>query len=478
MATERRPPSLVLRLTALIGVAAVAVFTAGGWIVRNSIERHFEDQDFGELQVVGRAARRLIAAVRTDADLEPLAGKLSDSLAGHHGMFLYVARADGRMVYATPGADFSAMAGSARPAGEVGRDALRLWADSKHSYRGILLRTGAQALDGGGPFVVIAATATDYHQRYLEQFNRALWAMVAGGIAAMIFMAWIAVRQGHAPLRRIIAQIHRISSDQLHTRISPEEVPVELAELAVSFNEMLDRIEESFRRLANFSADIAHELRTPVANLMTQTQVVLSGARSNEEYREILYSCLEEYERLAQMIGDMLFLAQADDGRLELKRDRVELAAEVRALFDYFEAWAEEHGVALEVRGDAAVSCNRPMLRRALTNLLANAVRHTPAGQAVRVELRAEAPQGACVAVENGGPDIPAEHLPRLFDRFYRVDPSRQRGVDGAGLGLAIVKSIVEAHGGRIAVSSGGRRTRFELCLPGDDGKEVKSGSA
>ncbi|WP_147075008.1 ATP-binding protein, partial [Sulfuriferula plumbiphila] len=188
--------------------------------------------------------------------------------------------------------------------------------------------------------------------------------------------------------------------------------------------------------------------------------------RSIDEYREILYSNLEEYERMAQMIGDMLFLAQADNGLLKPSLANVDLAAEVRTLFDYFEAWAEERGVALALKGAPAnVPGDRLMLRRALSNLLSNAIRHTPSDQAVQVRLET-CTDGTRVVVDNPGKEIPPQHLPRLFDRFYRVDSSRYRQGDGAGLGLAIVKAIVDAHGGTVTAISTNGRTQFQITLP------------
>ncbi|MFZ1574429.1 MAG: heavy metal sensor histidine kinase, partial [Chromatiaceae bacterium] len=253
-----------------------------------------------------------------------------------------------------------------------------------------------------------------------------------------------------------------LEASGLGARLPETRVPAEIQALVVAFNAMLARLEDSFRRLSEFSSDIAHELRTPVGNLMIQTQVALSSARDIEKYREILYSNLEEYERMAKMIGDMLFLAQADNGLLKPGTAVVDLAAEVRDLFDCFDAWAEERGVALTLDGAAAVPGDRLMLRRALNNLLANAIHHTPADQGVRVRLETDA-EVTRVMVENPGPAIPAEHLPRLFDRFYRVDPARRRQGEGAGLGLAIVKSICEAHGGTIGVKSDDQVTSFML---------------
>jgi two-component system, OmpR family, heavy metal sensor histidine kinase CusS len=199
---------------------------------------------------------------------------------------------------------------------------------------------------------------------------------------------------------------------------------------------------------------------------MTQTEVALSRARTSDKYREVLYSNMEEYERMAQMVGDMLFLAQAENGPRTIRGIDVDLAKEVRALFEYYEGWAEERGVALELRGTATARGDRLMLQQALGNLLSNAIRHTTAGEKVRVELATASDGHVGIVVENTGIEIPAEAIPNLFDRFYRVDPSRQRDGSGAGLGLAIVKSIVDGHGGKIEVVSEAGRTRFLITLP------------
>lgn len=168
---------------------------------------------------------------------------------------------------------------------------------------------------------------------------------------------------------------------------------------------------------------------------------------------------------MAQMVGDMLYLAQTDNRLLKPGVGKVDLAHEIQDLFDYFEAWAEEHAVSLIQTGSATVSGDRLMLRRALSNLISNAIRHTPPGHSVRVSLGRHG-DTVTVSVENLGTAIPVEHLPRLFDRFYRVDPSRQRKGDGAGLGLAIVKSIVDAHAGSITVTSDDQKTCFQITLP------------
>ena len=243
-------------------------------------------------------------------------------------------------------------------------------------------------------------------------------------------------------------------------------MPAELVELSISFNDMIERLEDVFRRLSGFSADIAHELRTPITNLKTQTEVALSQSRSIEQYREVLYSSLEEYERMAKMVGDMLFLAQADNNLLKPELVKIDLGAEMRNLFDYFGAWAEEREVELKLSGEQiCVQGDRLMIRRALSNVLSNAIRYTPAGHTVNVTLESSM-KVATIRVKNPGSVVPAEHLDRIFERFYRTDASRQRGVEGAGLGLAIAKSIVEAHSGKIHASSASEFTELRISLP------------
>lgn len=461
----RRPTSLTLRLTLMFGLAAAVVLSAFGWFIGRSIDHHFRMGDTVELEVIADAVSQLLAIPGVLDDPETLEQRFSDILASHHNAVLYVATPQGQPLFASPAnPDLSLTTTAAMDDGAYGK--VRLWQSGGHTYR---LLTRWLAADGAaydGSYLMSVAVTIDYHLRFLNRFRHTMWLMVISGIIIMALIGWIAVRQGHAPLHHIVDQIRRITSDELNTRLSPETVPRELTELALSFNEMLARMEHSFTRLSNFSADIAHELRTPVTNLLTQTQVALSQSRTIDEYREILYSNIEEYERMAQMIADMLFLAKADYGLYQPETTRVELAREIGALFDYYEAWAEERGVRLALNGAATVPGDRAMLRRALGNLLSNAIRHTPGGQTVKVVIGKDGKAGITIAVENPGPEIPAQHLPRLFDRFYRADSSRQRDCEGSGLGLAIVKSIVEIHGGRIMATSGQGVTRFTITLP------------
>ncbi|HHJ80634.1 MAG TPA: heavy metal sensor histidine kinase [Candidatus Tenderia electrophaga] len=456
-----RPTSLTLRLTLLFCAVATVVFLAFGWTIERSIDDHFEAQDSKELSVVARAVKQSLTTLQSNDNLDAIKQRFDDMLVGHHNPLLYISDGAGNPVYNSTKVDLSQV--PLPHSNHLSHSNIRQWSDGKHHYRVLIQQfTGRN----NGPYTIIIAVAIDFHLQFLSHFRHTLWLMVVGGILIMAVMGWIAVRHGHKPLHKIVDQISRISTNELNNRLAPDTVPTELTELAISFNELLQRMEEAFTRLSNFSADIAHELRTPVTNLMTQTQVALSQARSTDEYQEILYSNMEEYERMAQMIGDMLFLAKADSGQHPPHTEAINLKDEIANLFDYYEAWAEESQVSLIQEGEARVFGDRLMLRRALSNLLSNAIRHTPAGNKVSIKL-GNSEGDVFIAVQNPGSAIPPEHLNKLFDRFYRTDPSRRRSGEGAGLGLAIVKSIIEAHGGTITVSSDEIKTEFRITLPG-----------
>ena len=305
-----------------------------------------------------------------------------------------------------------------------------------------------------------------HHQHFLQRMQRLIWMTVGlSALATAILGAW-AARSGLRPLRRMSAIAASVSADSLTARLPEAQMPTELADLAHAFNAMLERLDASFQRLSAFSADIAHELRTPLSNLLTHTQVTLTRPRDIDAYREALHSNLEELQWMAQLVNDMLYLAKADHGLLTPRREPLDLAQEVEALLEFYALLAEESQIQLTHEGSGQLAGDRSMLRRALSNLLDNALRYTPAGGAIKVLIEA-LPATARISIENTGTGIPAELLPRLFDRFYRADPARREGSsEHAGLGLAITQSIIRAHGGQICCESQEGVTRFVVELP------------
>jgi two-component system heavy metal sensor histidine kinase CusS len=456
--------SITFRLTLLFASASTTVLLLLGLLIGALVERHFEELDMellgGKLELI----RHTLEKVRSGRELEVLPGQLQDSMVGHPGLAVVVLKPDGQTLYSTEGTTLPEELLAA-----AGGENLRpmLWIDPEnHRYRGISAEAPT-GIEGAAPVIVAVSTDLSHHEHFMHSFRTALW--TAMGLAALLtgFLGWVAARQGLAPLRDISHSAAGITANRLDQRLPLASIPVELAEVAETLNEMLARLEESFCRLSDFSSNIAHELRTPVSNLLTQTQVTLSKPRTLDKYQDVLASNAEEFERLSRMIADMLFLAKSDNKLIVPHREKVDLVAEVSSLFDFYEALVEEKGVSLTCSGRGAVYGDRLMLRRAVNNLLSNAVRHTPEGGRIEVRVDDSASGSTVVlSVQNTGETIAPEHLPRLFDRFYRVHASRQRFGEGAGLGLAITRSIAHAHGGEALAHSAGGFTTFEIRLP------------
>lgn len=459
--------SLTQRLTLMFVLAASSVLLVLGFVIATSVEQHFEDLDMEVLSGKMELTRQGLQAVTSQERLTQFTHQLAQSLVGHHGLEVMVIDADHSVIFATGNANLSPEVVISQAALARGRPSL--WTQGSQTYRGLAAQIPTATLDGNGSTVhVYVAVATDIaqHTAYLRSFLQTLWFFVAVAVALTGILGWAAVRRGLMPLRAMREQAQVVTAQQLSHRLQVRSMPVELAELAQSLNDMLARLEEAFARLSDFSSDIAHELRTPVSNLMTQTQVALSRTRSADEYRSVLESNAEELERMARMISDMLLLAKAENGLVVPTRETVDLANEVRALFDYYEAVADEKHLQLSLSGAIAVPvlADRLMLRRALGNLLSNAIRHATPDTCVQVTL-GQPSEEVMVTVENLGDTIAPEFLGRIFDRFFRVDPARQHG-DGTGLGLAIAKSIIMAHGGTILATSSGAVTKFTIKLP------------
>ncbi|HEY8906896.1 MAG TPA: heavy metal sensor histidine kinase, partial [Rhodoferax sp.] len=403
--------SLTQRLTVMFVGAATTVLLLLGWMVATSVDQHFMDLDMEVLTGKMELIREGLQSVTSPEGLLPLTHQLAYSLVGHPGLEVVVMDADHNVIFATAHANFSpdlllssAAQASAKPT---------IWHLGEQTYRGMAAQMPTAALDSSGhPLTVIVATATDmaHHQMYMRSFMQTLWlfVVVASGLSGAL--GWLAVRRGLAPLRTMREQAQGVTAQQLNRRLPVNSVPPELADLAESLNDMLARLEQAFARLSDFSSDIAHELRTPVSNLMTQTQVALSQARSADAYRDILASNAEELERMARMISDMLLLAKADNGLVVPDPQTLDLAAEVRALFDYYDAVADEKGLQLMLKGSQQVQADRLMLRRALGNLLSNAVRHASPASLVQVTLSHSA-VGVSIAVTNHGETLAQEVL-------------------------------------------------------------------
>ncbi|MAS36252.1 MAG: two-component sensor histidine kinase [Anaerolineaceae bacterium] len=458
---SKRPVSLTTRVMAFVAFTIGFSLLLIGSLVSTAVERHFEEQDTAELstiaKVVGRALRN------AEDDYSRMEEVLPQVLSEHHGSYFQVWDGENRLIYGSDEGELRGRINTLSPefSDQVGR--ISLWQRDEKTYRGTIKLTQV----GDRKYYIVTAIDMESHTQFLEGFHRSLWLIMALAGTATLFAAWVAIHQGHAPLRKLSETVREIQADRMHMRLDSETVPRELQNLVSSFNSMLGGLENSFLRLSNFSADIAHELRTPLTNILTQTQVVLGKPRSLDEYRELHFSNLEELELLGKMVNDMLWLAQSEHGLMKPVWEPLDIIKEVRELFDFFEVLAEEKHIQLLLEGQVLLLMgDRGMMRRAISNLLSNAIRHSPERESVKVRLDVSGEGQILLSVQNTGSEIPEKLLLRIFDRFYRVDPSRQRQSEGGGLGLAIVKSIVEAHGALINATSGQGLTCFKITFP------------
>jgi len=313
------------------------------------------------------------------------------------------------------------------------------------------------------------AIDVSHEEELLAYYRLWFWGVLLGTFAIFPLAGYQIARRGIRPVEEVAATARRISSTNLRERILPEGYPFELASLAGTFNNMLDRLEESFNRISRFSADIAHDLRTPVNNIRGEAEVALARARTIDEYRDALESCLEEAVRLSELVGNLLFLARTDSPLAHLNRERVDIAELLAGVREYYEASAADGGISLTTTAGAEpviAELDRTLVQRAVGNLVSNAVAHTPPGGSV---VLAANTKGAtiCIEVTDTGVGIPPEALPRVFDRFFRVDASRSQASGGTGLGLAIVQGIMLLHGGNAEIHSRpGQGTRVTLRMP------------
>lgn len=315
------------------------------------------------------------------------------------------------------------------------------------------------------PLRFLIAIDTETFRQTQHSLAIALISLAALGIVLASVLGYWAARIGLRPLASLSLEARKLTPPRLSGRLQMNPLPPELNQFVTSFNAMLERVEQAYSRLESFNADVAHELRSPLTNLIGQTQVALTRGRSAEHYFEVLQSNLEELERLRSIINDMLFLASADQGSRVTELTSASLAQEVATTLDYLDFILEDAQVQVHVHGDAQVAIEKAHLRRALINLLHNAVQHTQAGESIRVDIVEQADH-VSIGVANPGAQIPSEHLPKLFERFYRVDASRANSGANHGLGLAIVKAIALMHGGSVFVQSRGGINTFGINLP------------
>lgn len=451
--------SLTRRLSLLFTVVAAAVVLGLGAMFLIVTERHFVELDRMTLQ----DKRHLIEEILKNAkSIDDARWRLQEALSYHEDLQVLVKGFQGDTLFESPGSGFLTQQAKTQEVEKKGT--FGVWRHAEVKFHTLSFET-SPAYAASALKVLIAAD-TKHHMQFLNGIRNSLALYMVAAILICGFLSWLAARQGLAPLREMKSRAAVVTGQQLNERMPVDEVPIEMADLAQELNRMLDRLQADFQRLTDFSSDLAHELRTPISNLLTQTQVVLAAKRDAATYRDCLASNAEEFQRLARMVSDMLFLAKTEGGVSLPRKEQFSARHEASALLEFYEAVAEEKQIRLGVNGEGIIDGDRLMFHRAVSNLLSNALRYTPETGEVTINISTSASM-TVVEVENTGQEIDPKVLPRLFDRFYRADPSRAHpDSDGSGLGLAITRAIVEAHGGHITAISSNGRSRFTMNFP------------
>lgn len=450
---SKRPGSLALKLAGWYAASAFLLLVAGTGFLYWKLVQSSNAEDDQYLTEKANTIRELLR----EHDFRTLKWEVEGESAVRPGAQLLsrVSSSDGRTLVETTGMS-DHLTPSTFPANgqkefrRLGERVFRLLSEQVPGYQ-----------------LQVALEVTPERNLFGE-YRENLLAVLGIGLVVSAMIGYGIARKGIRPVEEIASTMRRIRSSTLNERVGAGALPSELSSLASTFNEMLDHLEDAFARLARFSSDIAHELRTPINNIRGEVEVTLGKARSPEEYREVLGSALEECLRLSRMIDSLLFLARAENPQTEIRREMLDVGKELAAVREFYDPAAGEAGVHLDLSVGGAVTAllDRTLFQRAIGNLIENALAHTNPGGHILMEAVRD--NGTLrVSVADDGCGIPAEHLPHVFERFHRVDPARSKNSGGAGLGLAIVKSVANLHGGNTQIqSSMGHGTRVTLCVP------------
>ena len=459
MSFLNKPRSIAFQLILLFTLAATLLLACGLGVVYSIVTHHA----FAEDNAVLADKIFVLSADLRENGPNIFGEEVAAHRAGQHTPYwIRILDAQERAIGETPEMD-RLIPKQTFPAAREPSEAIRTRKDYRSAAK-LFSLVSFKEPSKGEIYTVQVAQDRSSDEQVETNFAFLFIAVLIGGVVASALIAIIVTRRGLQPLRRMTGSLGRIGPDQLKERIGSAAWPRELQPLAIAFDQMLKRLDDSFTRLSQFSADLAHELRTPIANMLGEAQVALTRDRSAIEYREIIESTVAECERLSRIVDNLLFVARVDAAREPIARKRFDARAAAEKIADFYQTAADDHHVTITCSGDGQIYADPDLFERAVGNLIDNALRFTAKHGSINVEV-AKHNSDFEVAVHDNGSGISAEHLPHVFDRFYRAESSRTS--DGAGLGLALVKSIVELHGGSATIGSElGRGTTVTLKFP------------
>lgn len=454
-----QPRSIAFQLILLFTLAAAFLLACGLGIFYSIVVRHAFAEDNA---VLADKMFALSADLRENGP-EILAEEVTAHRAGQHTPYwIRILDSQGRAIAETPQMD-RLIPTQIFPVGRESTEALRIRKDYRSAGK-LFSLVAFNEHPGGKVYTLQLAQDRSSDKQVEKNFALLFIAVLFGGVVASALIAIIVTRRGLRPLREMTESLGRIGPDQLKERIGSTGWPHELQPLAIAFDQMLKRLDDSFTRLSQFSADLAHELRTPIANMLGEAQVALTRDRTAADYRETIESTVAECERLSRIVDNLLFVARVDAAREPIARKQFDARAAVEKIAAFYQTVADDHHITISCSGDGQICADPDLFERAVGNLLDNALRFTAAHGSIHIGL-AKRNTDFEVSVSDNGCGIGAEHLPRVFDRFYRAESSRSS--DGAGLGLALVKSIVDLHGGSAKIESElSQGTTVKLTFP------------
>lgn len=457
--------SLTTRLSLIFSAVMLTVWWLSSFILISTLNGYFDNQDrdflTGKLQLTEEFLKT--ETFRNKTDIKSLSEKINDAMVGHNGLFISIKNMENEKIVELYAKNSVVPAVLLNKSGDI-LDYMIQTEENNTVYRSISRRVAVTPEQGKSKHVIITvATDTGYHTLFMDKLSTWLFWFNIGLVFISVFLGWLTTRIGLKPLREMTSLASSMTVHSLDQRLNP--IWLRRKSLRPCRSSIICLIAwRAFRKLSDFSSDIAHELRTPVSNLMMQTQFALAKERDVSHYREILFANLEELKRLSRMTSDMLFLARSEHGLLRLDKHDVDLAAELNELRELFEPLADETGKTITVEGEGVVAGDSDMLRRAFSNLLSNAIKYSPDNTCTAIHIERDSDCVNVMITNTMSGQVPA-NLERLFDRFYRADSSRFYNTEGAGLGLSITRSIIHAHGGELSAEQQGREIVFSVRL-------------
>lgn len=457
------PVSLTTRLTALYMLSTLLILACILFFLLRTLvdDLEFEDNDFLSERIVS-----LQSIIARHPDSEPALKDhvLMESYGQQTRYLVRIQNAEGRTILESPG--MASVPSTVFPppvisGSKIGRGIRFQGSGPKH-----FLLNSAWAEGFADSHFRLVQVALDVSDE-LELMEKYRLKMVAALLAGLCFAGGLgiaAARKGLQPLREMATTVEKITATGLQQRVRSGPWPKELDQLTVALDAMLCRLEESFARLTEFSANLAHELRTPINNLRGEAEIALSRSRSADEYRRVVESSIEEYDRLSRMISNILFLARPEHG---IEKQQLDARTEMEAMVEYFRNVADEQHITVTIQGCGTVSADPRLFQRAVGNVISNALHYTPNEGSIAIMISPQTDNSLIITIQDTGMGISPDDLPRVFDRFFRSASARQQYNQGCGLGLAIVHSIMDLHGGAVTLTSEpGHGTTINLWFP------------